>query len=158
MRLSHLLGSVFFVGGVLSILFAHADISAKTSDGRSVLLKENGTWSFQKATEPMPGSPKFGDDHFFWKNGYGELVKVEFYDEFDELGRDSGLTDDQLMSCATRALIGGKSSLQNPLSFVPVSLVLMEIQGQKLCYLTMRAKNAFGAESETGYSADVKAD
>jgi TPR repeat protein len=126
---------------------AHCQISAITSDGRSVFLKSDGTWHYagvEKAIEE--GLPQPAEKSFYWKDGYGNMVEVKF----NNLLNDMNVSDDSAVrGCMLGVLSGAKYELKNQLSFVPAELTLLEDDEEITCGLKFRGKNAYGAESET---------
>jgi hypothetical protein len=141
---------IFFLLLLLAAFTTNAFcIDAVATDGKKVILNENGTWKYKKGEPNMlyAISACYDNDYIIAKDGYDNDVKVsciateEFKDKFSVAS---------IKNAAVSILLGCQNTLKSRLSFVPVSLFLsLSDDGEGGGLLKMRGKNAYGAEQET---------
>ena len=128
------------------ILFGQT-ITAKTNEGKIVLLNSDGTWKYsnveQKTTLPTKNSKSFQ-----WKNGADEFVNVEFkYYLPDSINLDQKILDKVVM----KTMVKSKYKLKNKYSFVPKTLTILysKKEGSYNAICKYLGANSYGAVSET---------
>ncbi len=91
--------------------------------------------------------PKLNDTEFMWKDGYDNIVKVDF-----RVSDTTGLSKVFIGKIVYGALLKAEYSLKNKLSFVPRSIVLdYDKKRGNYAWVTFLGKNSYGAEGEENY-------
>lgn len=127
-----------------------SDIDATTSDGKKVILKDDGTWRYKDAAIEKIYQVNYDKTNFLANDGYGKEVRVDF--EYDlsnkELKRD--VPQEKLQQIVMQAVLKCHHGYaKNPLSYVPRKVFfLRRDEGGYAIRVTWLAKNAYGAESE----------
>jgi hypothetical protein len=136
---------------MLSVCIARSDdIEATTSDGKKVILKEDGTWRFKNA--PIEGlyQIEYEKPTFKAKDGYGNEVRVDFAlldPNEEEIKKEVSI--EKLRHIVMSSVIKCHHKYaKNPLSFIPKKVVFLRNEGKFVVRVTWYAKNSYGAESE----------
>jgi hypothetical protein len=132
---------------------AFAQTIATTTDGKEVLLKEDGTYQYLESTPRTQNTPTPTDTKFIWVNGYDKLVDVEFtYGIKDEL--EPALLADII----SKTMYSAQYRCKNKLSFVPIKLIITQTEkgSQIKSAVSAYAKNTYGAEGEVKFFASVR--
>lgn len=128
-----------------------SDIDATTSDGKKVILKDDGTWRYKDAAIEKIYQVNYDKTTFLANDGYGKEVRVNF--EYDltnkELQRD--VPPEKLRQIVMDAVLKCHHGYaKNPLSYVPRNVFFFydSEKGEYVIRVTWLAKNAYGAEGE----------
>jgi hypothetical protein len=126
------------------------DIDATTSDGKKVVLQDDGTWRYKD--KPIEGlyQVEYEKPTFKANDGYGKEVSVNF--EYDlsnkQLKRD--VPEEKLKQIVMQAVVKCHNGYaKNPLSYIPRKVFFLRSEeGDFVIQVTWLAKNAYGAEGE----------
>jgi hypothetical protein len=126
------------------------DIDATTSDGKKVVLQDDGTWRYKD--KPIEGLylVEYEKPTFKANDGYGKEVSVDFAlldPNEKEIKKEVPIEKlRQLVMSSVIKCHHGRA--KNPLSFIPRRVVFLRNEGKFVIRVTWLAKNAYGAESE----------
>ena len=131
--------------GFLSLLISvqcFADTEAIAKDGKTVILKDDGTWFYEGQKPEENYEVEAGKDYFYATNGLDERVKVKFQISGEPL---KGAT---LKSAVMSSVIRCRYTAKNEPSYVPRSVFIYDNDGQITLSVEWLGTNAYGAQGK----------